>query len=310
VLTASRGLPAAALHRVCDELAAGGEIVRVRPVRGGISSSVHLVRMRNGDGVKRAVVVRRYGEYSQRVDPAACAREYRLLTALAKTDFPAPRPLILDAEGGPFGAPTVVMTRVPGRPECAPRDLSDYLQQMAQTLADLHNLSTQGLDFLSNQRDMVNRTLGSPKETDDPLQRAVWEAARAAWPLASQSQQRVLVHGDYWPGNILWRRGRLVGLVDWEQPRLGEPTKDVATCRGDLWVLFGRAAADEFLDRYVAAGGQPVNELRFWELLISTWAVPEMPDWAVAYRVLGRPDLTADVATPRIREFAQAALSR
>jgi aminoglycoside phosphotransferase (APT) family kinase protein len=97
-------------------------------------------------------------------------------------------------------------------------------------------------------------------------------------------------------------------VVDWEQPRLGEPTKDIATCRGDLWVLFGQAAADEFLDRYVAAGGQPVNDLRFWQLLISTWAVPEMPEWAAAYRVLGRPDLTAGVATERIREFAQAAV--
>jgi aminoglycoside phosphotransferase (APT) family kinase protein len=202
------------------------------------------------------------------------------------------------------------MSRVPGRPECAPRDLSDYLRQLAQTLADLHSLSTVGLDFLPNQRDMVNRSLGSPKETDAPLQQAVWAAALAAWPIASQSPQRVLVHGDYWPGNMLWRRGRLVGVVDWEQPRLGEPTKDIATCRGDLWVLFGQAAADEFLDRYVAAGGQPVNDLRFWQLLISTWAVPEMPEWAVGYRVLGRPDLTADVATERIREFAQAAVDR
>jgi len=284
--------------------------VRVRPLRGGISSSVHLVHMLNGDGVKRAVVVRRYGEYWQRVDRAACAREYKLLTALAETDFPAPRPLLLDAEGGAFGAPTVVITRLPGRPECAPRDLSDYLQQMAHTLAQLHRLPTDGLDFLPNQRDMVNRSLGSPKETDDPLQQAVWAAALAAWPIASQSPQRVLVHGDYWPGNMLWRRGRLVGVVDWEQPRLGEPTKDIATCQGDLWVLFGKAAADEFLDRYVAAGGQPVHDLRFWQLLISTWAVPEMPEWAVAYRVLGRPDLTADVATTRIREFAQAAVDR
>jgi aminoglycoside phosphotransferase (APT) family kinase protein len=102
----------------------------------------------------------------------------------------------------------------------------------------------------------------------------------------------------------------LVGVVDWEQPRLGEPTKDVATCRGDLAVLFSQAAADEFLDRYVAAGGQSVNDLRFWDLLISSWAVPEMPGWAVAYRVLGRPDLTSDVATERIRAFARAAVER
>jgi aminoglycoside phosphotransferase (APT) family kinase protein len=295
---------------VCDELAPGGQIVRVRPLRGGISSSVHMVRMRSADGERRAVVVRRYGEYWQRVDPAACAREFKLLTVLAGTAFPAPRPLLLDAEGGPFGAPTVVMTRLSGRPECAPRDLSDYLQQMAQMLAELHALPTQSLDFLPDQRDMVNRTLGSRKETDDPLQKAILDAAQAEWPRASQSLQRVLVHGDYWPGNLLWQRGRLVGVVDWEQPRLGEPTKDVATCRGDLAVLFSQAAADEFVDRYVAAGGQSVNDLRFWDLLISSWAVPEMPGWAVAYRVLGRPDLTSDVATERIRAFARAAVER
>jgi aminoglycoside phosphotransferase (APT) family kinase protein len=295
---------------VLDALAPGGEVLRVRPLRGGISSSVHLVRMLNSAGEQCAVVVRRYGEYWQRTDPAACAREFKLLTALAATDFPAPRPLLLDAEGGPFGAPTVVMTRLPGRPQCAPRDLGDYLRQMAQTLADLHRLRISGLDFLTNQRDMINRVLSSRKATDDPLQHAVWDALLAEWPRASQSEQRVLVHGDYWPGNLLWRRGRLVGVVDWEQPRLGEPTKDVATCRGDLAVLFGQPAANEFVDRYQAAGGQPVNNLRFWDLLISTWAVPEMPEWAVAYRVLGRSDLTAEVATERIRNFARAAVAR
>ena len=40
---------------------------------------------------------------------------------------------------------------------------------------------------------------------------------------------RTLVHGDYWPGNLLWQRGRLTGVVDWEEPRLGDPSRDVAT---------------------------------------------------------------------------------
>src|SRR5262249_25703765 len=116
--------------------------------------------------------------------------------------------------------------------------------------------------------------------------------------------------GDYWPGNLLWRRGRLVGVVDWEQPRLGEPTKDVATCRGDLAVLFGLEAADAFVRYYLAAGGQPVRQVRFLDLLISSWAVAEMNEWAVAYRVLGRPDLTSAVASERARAFARAALDR
>jgi hypothetical protein len=95
-LSQRNGLPAAALVRVRDELAPDGRVVRVRPLRGGISSSVHLVRLQAANGERQAVVVRRYGEYGQRTDPAACVREFRLLEVLARSSFPAPKPLLLD----------------------------------------------------------------------------------------------------------------------------------------------------------------------------------------------------------------------
>jgi aminoglycoside phosphotransferase (APT) family kinase protein len=158
----------------------------------------------------------------------------------------------------------------------------------------------------------VTHVLGSWVKTDDPLQRAIRAAVVGEWSRMTQPPdgQRALVHGDYWPGNLLWVRGRLVGVVDWEQPRLGDLAKDVATCRGDLWVLFGQAAAEAFLSAYERAAGRKVNDLRFWDLLISSWAVAEMKQWAVAYRILGRPDLTTEVAVGRIRAYAQAALER
>jgi aminoglycoside phosphotransferase (APT) family kinase protein len=268
--------------------------------------------MKAVDGTHTAVVVRRYGESWQRTDPAACEREFRLLTLLAETSLPVPRALLLDAEGGPFGAPTVVMSRLPGRPLLAPRDLRNYLQQMAQTLVHLHALPIEQYDFLQTQRAYLDRYFAMPRETPaDALQQAVWDAIRPEWQRVSaeESGASVLVHGDYWPGNLLWRRGRLVGVVDWEQPRVGDPAKDVVTCRGDLTVLFDQRAADDFVNFYLDAGGRPLKNMRFWELLISTWAVPEMPEWAVAYRVLGRPDLTSEVATDRIREFARRALA-
>ena len=131
--------------------------------------------------------------------------------------------------------------------------------------------------------------------------------AKTPAPTEEEIQQ---LNKHYWPGNVLWVRDRLVGVVDWEQPRLGDLVKDVATCRGDLWVLFGQAAADEFLHEYEQAAGSRVQNLRFWELFISTEAVRDMPEWAVAYRIMGRPDMTTQTAVPRIRAFAQAALER
>jgi aminoglycoside phosphotransferase (APT) family kinase protein len=269
--------------------------------------------LKSPDGAHVAVVVRRYGEYWQRIDPAAVVREFKLLAVLAKNpSFPAPRPLLLDVEGGPFGAPTVVMSRLPGRPELAPRDLHGYLQQMAETLAILHRVPVEACDFLRDQRAIVSGRLSASPQTADPLEQAIWEAVLREWQRisAEPDEPRALVHGDYWPGNLLYRRGRLSGVIDWEQPRLGDPSKDVATCRADLWVLFGQAAADEFAALYESAAGRRLSNMRFWQLLNSTYAVPQMPEWAVAYRVLGRPDLTTDVAVERVRAYAVNALER
>jgi aminoglycoside phosphotransferase (APT) family kinase protein len=230
---------------------------------------------------------------------------------LAKHSFRAPKPLLVDAEGGPFGAPAVVMTRLPGRPLLAPRNLPEYVRQIARTLADLHRLPIHELAFLPDQRELNARTLGTRPAADDPLQHAIFDAAVEAWPrVPASSGTRALLHGDYWPGNLLWSRQRLVGVIDWEQPRLGDPAKDVATCRGDLTILFGPAAADDFLKEYESASGTRLRHSRFWDLLISTWAVREIEEWATVYPVLGRPELTPAIARQRIRAFAEAALAR
>jgi Ser/Thr protein kinase RdoA (MazF antagonist) len=118
------------------------------------------------------------------------------------------------------------------------------------------------------------------------------------------------VHGDYWPGNLLWQRGRLTGVVDWEEPRVGDPTRDVAICRGDLTLLFGRHAAAAFLRHYEAAAGHRVSNLPFWDLLTCTLALPEVEHWPPSWRALGRSDLTVETARERLRSMARDALAR
>ena len=108
---------------------------------------------------------------------------------------------------------------------------------------------------------------------------------------------------------MLWIRQRLVGIVDWEQPRLGDPAKDVATCRGDLSILFGLDAADEFVQHYASARGATPANLGFWDVLISTWAVREIEQWSVVYPLLGLPELAPAIARQKIRKFAERALA-
>jgi hypothetical protein len=81
----------------------------------------------------------------------------------------------------------------------------------------------------------------------------------------------------------------------------------VATCRGDLAILFGLEAADEFLAGYLHAGGR-VDNLQFWEQLVATWAIREIDEWATVYPLLHRPDITPEVARQRVRAFAEQAV--
>ena len=60
------------------------------------------------------------------------------------------------------------------------------------------------------------------------------ERGRRERPIAS-----ALLHGDYWPGNVLWNGRRLVGVVDWEEACIGDPIADVAIARLDMLWAFG-----------------------------------------------------------------------
>lgn len=53
--------------------------------------------------------------------------------------------------------------------------------------------------------------------------------AEPAHRLGQHMTPRTVVHGDYWCGNLLVRRHRVVGVVDWESCEMsGEPLRDVA----------------------------------------------------------------------------------
>jgi aminoglycoside phosphotransferase (APT) family kinase protein len=299
-----------ALAVLCARLAPGGRIVRVWPLKGGVSSIVHAVRLEAADGSRRDVVVRRFGDYWQRTDPHVAVREFRLLQHLVQhTGLPVAEPLMLDGDGSLFGAPTNVMTRLPGRAEMTPRDVDAFMRRMAETLVAIHRVDTRELDFLRPQAPRLDGILDAGPPSNDPLVQSIWRELRREAPRVKAGLPDKLVHADYWPGNLLWRRERLVGVVDWENPRRGDPTEDLSTVRREMWLLFGSDAADRLTDYYIAAGGE-VREQRFWDLWQVSDAIIEMADWLPGYHALGRTDLTLEFALGCMRAFAESALSR
>ena len=67
-----------------------------------------------------------------------------------------------------------------------------------------------------------------------------------------------LVHGDFFPGNVLVTGRRVSGIVDWEEAHLDWPPWDVAGAIGSFCVVdddVDRDACRGFVDPYRAGGG-------------------------------------------------------
>jgi aminoglycoside phosphotransferase (APT) family kinase protein len=91
-----------------------------------------------------------------------------------------------------------------------------------------------------------------------------------------------VVHGDYRLGNFLVDGDGLVAVLDWELAHLGDTAEDLAWACVKAWRFQGAGAAlgladiDQWVDAYVAAGGERPGQDRLrWWLVFGTlrWGV-------------------------------------
>ena len=133
------------------------------------------------------------------------------------------------------------------------------LSQAAQHLALIHQLDGAGFSWLP-QRLEPEQARGGQEYVD-----RLWQVVQAYRPL-TQPNKLCVLHGDFWPGNLLWRDQQLVAIIDWEDSWLGDPLADLARSRLEILWAWGEAAMDNFTDYYQQA--MPNIEyaaLPYWE---------------------------------------------
>jgi aminoglycoside phosphotransferase (APT) family kinase protein len=106
------------------------------------------------------------------------------------------------------------------------------------------------------------------------------DALETAWPLA-RTNDAVLLHGDYWPGNLLWRDGRLVAVIDWEDARVGDPLADVANTRLELLWAFDADAVETFTSLYRSMTAIDVTNLPYWDLAAALKPCGRLAGWGL-----------------------------
>jgi aminoglycoside phosphotransferase (APT) family kinase protein len=228
-----------------------------------------------------SVVVRQFPP-----DDPAPLREQRVLQVLDGLGGLAPVLLGGDLDGRWSKYPASLISWLDGEPDITPTDPSGWARELGRALAAVHAVPTERLAELPS---VFDGSGGSRERLGGPLAAEV----RARWSRVVAAPE-VLTHCDYWSGNVVWRDGRLTGIVDWSGGSRGPRGFDLGWCRLDLVLLFDEQIADEFLAAYEAGTGQAVEEMRLWDCWAAARSDDAVGSWAPNYRPLGRADLDGD----------------
>jgi aminoglycoside phosphotransferase (APT) family kinase protein len=211
----------------------------VRTLTFGITSDMRLIEV---DGIP--LVLRRYVTDEIVAElPMIVEREAQALkvarTVLGKL---VPELVAHDVSGVHSGCPSLIMTFLPGQPVVHELDL----RQIAEPLALLH-ATTAPTDFPQYHPWFNIDRLAVPKWTKRP---ETWTALINAVHDGEPSSAEAFLHRDYHPGNLLWEKEHLSGIVDWPSSCRGPRGVDVAHTRGNLALVDGVEAAEQFLHAY------------------------------------------------------------
>lgn len=254
--------------------------VRAWSLKGGVSAAVTALEFTRPDGQPQKVIVRQHGVRDRQRNPQIAATEFRLLQLLQAAGIAAPAPYYLDQAGEFLEVPALVMAYVEGETLFAPADLANYLLQTATHLAQIHRVDSAQADltFLPQQ----SKGFGErPAILDHTLDEGlIRDKLEAIWPL-SPANPPVLLHGDFWPGNLLWRAGQLVAVIDWEDAAVGEPLADLGNTRLELLWAFGSDAMTQFTHLYQLLTTFDFTNLPYWDLCAALRPAGKLGEWGL-----------------------------
>jgi aminoglycoside phosphotransferase (APT) family kinase protein len=176
----------------------------------------------------------------------AVDREYRVLSALAPTDVPVPKPVLFHDDARAIGTPFYLMERVEGRIftdtslSDLPRDRRHGIwMAVADTLAAMHRLRPDEVGLSDYGRPgsyferQIRRWDGQFRDSPSGPIPEIEEVH--AWLVEQMPTDDGLVslcHGDFRLGNLVFHPDddRVVAILDWELSTLGHPLADLGFC--------------------------------------------------------------------------------
>lgn len=214
-----------------------GEL-QVEQFKGGQSNPTFLLGA--GD---RQFVLRRKPPGALLQSAHAVDREYRVITALARTDVPVAKTYALCEDDAVIGSAFYIMDYVQGRilwssalPGFAPAERSAMFGEMNRVIAALHSVDYEavGLGDYGKPGNYLERQVArwtrqyraSETERIEAVENLIdWLPQHI--PAADETS---IVHGDFRIDNVIFHpsESRILAVLDWELSTLGHPLADFA----------------------------------------------------------------------------------
>jgi len=208
-----------------------GEGVRaVAPIPEGHSGFTYWVEL---DG-RRAVL--RLPPPGARIAGAAdIPRQGRLMDALNRAGLPVPAVLAMSDQPVVDGRPFYLVEAIAGeRIESVVGSVPDHdlARSAVQVLRRMQALAPEetgiGDEEPSSPEAEITRWTWLMERAPGELTRTAPHLAELLWATVPKPRAPVLVHADFHYGNMLFDRGEVVALLDWEIAELGQPLLDLA----------------------------------------------------------------------------------
>ncbi len=304
-------------EQLAQKLAPQSKLLRAWQLSGGISAQMTAFEVEYPDGRIKRMIMRRPAEKILEQNPYAAQDEFKLLQTTRSVGLATPMPHYLDQSGMIFPTPYLVIEYIDGNPEFTPADFENFTLQLAAHHASIHSVdsSRADLSFLPRRVKECAETLGKrPANVDTSLDEGrIRDTLEALRPL-SQRNASVLLHGDFWPGNILWRDGTLAAVIDWEDAALGDPLIDLAISRLDLLWICGIDAMNSFTHHYTSLMPIDYSNLPYWDLCAALRLVrmagADLVGWAAFFEPFGRHDITEQTIRGYYKFFVDQAFER
>ncbi len=289
---------------VAASMGRGSRIVGYRRLTGGVCSAVNRLTVERR-GMRTFVVLRQYpGGLGLQ---GSLEKEIANLGVVAGSGLPVPSILATDVAGASTGgAPSLLMTRLQGHVHLNPAEPRSWMTRIAEIAVLLHSLDLPAKMFRP-WTDSWIAPLDGFQVPVDAQKPAVWKAAFGVMAAPPPKDTAVFLHCDLLPVNMLWSRGRITGLTDWNSIHRGARAIDVGHCRRYLAALYSPEWSEQLRSLYESIAGVTLDP--WWDLYALLHYDDSGPKW-IRSQVAGRRPVDVPGMTSRVEVAIETALRR